>query len=164
MRQREKGTAISHVRTSWWLCVFYCTRTRLASPTTSAEFQTNISTRLHLLQKLSQLPLLNYLFQCEGMHFYLFYSSGGHLCSSSHPTAFSLARCPELCGHGCTIALWLHRGRGSPRQGDGHSPWTGQGRSLVCRYLFEERLTRESNAIVWSGLLHFRYGYSEIYI
>lgn len=51
-----------------------------------------------------------------------------------------------------------------PRQGDAHTLWMGRSCSLVRRYLFEEPLTCESNAIVWSSLPHFRYGYSEICI
>jgi len=103
-RQRGKGTAISHIREPWWLWVLYRTRTHLASPTTAAEFRINTSTHLHLLQELSRLSLLNYLPQCKGRDFYLFYSFSFLLCSSSHPTAFSLARCPELHDHGQELA------------------------------------------------------------
>ena len=104
MMQCEKVAAVSHVRELWWLWVLYCTHTHLASPTMAAEFQINTSTCLQLLQELSRLPLLNYSFQCKGTDFYLFYSFRVHPCSSSHPTAFSLARCPEPRGHGHTTA------------------------------------------------------------
>lgn len=86
MRQHEKGAVISHIRKPWWLWVFSYTHTHLTSPITAAEFQTSTSTCLHLLQELSQLPLLNCLFRCKGTDFYLFYSFGFHPCSSSHPT------------------------------------------------------------------------------